>query len=214
MSTKIMSTESVSATKSNSVVSSGLFDDIPDVSNVLKVQSESVEKNSEKKEQMIKKYEEKGKIYAERYRSYMKYAISDGIHRLSNAHEMRECINLDIHPHDPLYLKINEAEGIEEPDEESEKVIFHCVHYGGKHTGRWTKRTPNPLFVNLFRDLQTELFNAKGYYLLDMSDPSKSNRMVIRLFLGKPQFYEKFEPLWHGFGRIAGDYINVAVKTK
>ena len=200
----------VADTNANTI-SSGLFDDIPDVSTVLQTQSESVEKNGGKKEQMIKEYEDKGKIYAERYRVYMKNAIFQGIRKLSSAHETRECVNLTVHPHDPLYFDINEANGTIEPNENSEKSTFHCVHYGGKHYGKWTKRTLNPLFVNLFRDLQTELFNSKGYYLIDMSDPLKGNKMIIRLFLGKPQFYEKFEPLWHGFGRIPNVHVDVDV---
>jgi hypothetical protein len=203
MSTEISSTTNIS--NLTNTVSSVSFDDIPYVSIIFQSQDANVKKNGKKREQMIKEHEDKSKIYIERYRNYMKNAISEGIDELSNTYEKHCCINLNINPHYPLYLDNNEAEGIVEPNENSEGTTFHCVHYGGKQFGRWTNRIQNPLFVNLFRDIQIELYN-KGYYLLDMSDPSRNDKMLIRLFLGVPPFYETFEPLWHGLGKIQLDY--------
>lgn len=89
------------------------------------------------------------------------------------------------------------------------KYKFHSVHYGPlriKHGTAGTQRhwrSRDNIYDRLgvyppFRVLQVEMLNS-GYYLMDVSDPSKSKRMIINLYRNKPAFPLK---LWHGYGVI------------
>lgn len=89
-------------------------------------------------------------------------------------------------------------------DGSERKYKFHSVHYGplkNKEKRHWRSR--DNIYDRMgvyppFRVLQVEMLNS-GYYLMDISDPSKSKRMIVRLFRDKPKFPLK---LWHGYGVI------------
>lgn len=74
---------------------------------------------------------------------------------------------------------------------------FHILHYGKKLSyQKWNDRTlysPPPLMP--FRVLQRHYLEM-GYYLLDESDNTKSNRPFIVIY-AQPK--ENVDPLWHGY---------------
>ena len=136
--------------------------------------------------------ERKERIFVEAYKHKMSFAIESAIQELM--HSVKFCTELNLSLKDRLF--IDDYYGID----------FHVVHYGGKpifgpYGLEWKKRTPNALFVGLFKELQTALFEY-GYYLLDVSDPSKSHAFVVKLYLGKPVWYDDAPVLWHGLNKI------------
>lgn len=132
-------------------------------------------------------------IIADAYRNRMTRAIEDAVAELINNPE-KYCSQLNLSMKESLMA--NEYYG----------NYFHIVHYGGKpligpYGPEWTNRIANPLFVSLFKELQM-LMMARGYYLLDISDPSKGCSLIVRLYLGKPEWYDNTPMLWHGLNKI------------
>jgi hypothetical protein len=137
--------------------------------------------------------ERKERIIVEAYKYRMRLAIESAIQELMNS-SVKYSTNLNLSLKERLF--VNDYYGID----------FHVVHYGGKpimgpYGLEWKNRNPNPLFVGLFKELQTALFEY-GYYLLDVSDPSKSHAFVVKLYLGKPVGYDDDPVLWHGLNKI------------
>jgi hypothetical protein len=101
-------------------------------------------------------------------------------------------------------VRINPNEKLTISDGSSKPL--HCVHYGGnpdfsKGENSWTNRIKDDRFVNVFRNVQLSLLN-KGYYLLDVSDPSYGKGFILKLFWDKPEWYDTVLGLWHGFNHI------------
>ena len=101
-------------------------------------------------------------------------------------------------------VRINPNEKLTISDDSSKQL--HCVHYGGnpdfsKGEDSWTNRIKDDRFVNVFRNVQHSLLN-KGYYLLDVSNPSYGKGFILKLFWDKPEWYGKVSGLWHGFNHI------------
>lgn len=144
-----------------------------------------------RKEQLHNDYVRKGKKFAEIYNDFMKQKILDGINVLSES--SKQYVKLNITNKAQFYVG-------------DTSLDFHVVHYGGKPSfegGKpsWKKRIPNELFQGLFKENQ-KLLLSKGYYLLDVSDSSKSFAIIIKLCLGKPSGYDDELPLWHGLNKI------------
>ena len=78
------------------------------------------------------------------------------------------------------------------------KLTFIEVHHN-KYDDEYyeDEECISPIFKNLFKDIQKELFQ-KGYYLL------QSDKNFI-LSIGKPDGYDKEPVLWHGFNKITLD---------
>ena len=92
------------------------------------------------------------------------------------------------------------------------KVPLHEVHYGGKtlpsrfmNKRSWYDREKNAVFENLFKNTQRDLFQQRGFYLLDESDGNKGFSSHIKLYFQKPNDYDdpsKWPLLWHGLNRL------------
>lgn len=157
--------------------------EIPSVDEVLNEQKIYYVENEEK----IKEFERKGKLFADAYKARMMDAIKNainGMKKSSNKYSVQ------------LNVSFGESLAVDES-----KILFHVVHYGGKPLTSWYKRKSSHLFTGLFKELQKYMLE-RGYYLLDLSDPSKSHRCTIRLYLGKPTWYDNAEPLWHGYNHV------------
>jgi hypothetical protein len=148
----------------------------------------------ERKERIIfEAYKYRMRLAIEAYKYRMRLAIESAIQELMNSSvKYSTTLNLSLKER----LVATDYYGID----------FHVVHYGGKpimgpYGLEWKTRNPNPLFVGLFKELQTALFEY-GYYLLDVSDPSKSHAFVVKLYLGKPVGYDNEPVLWHGLNKI------------
>ena len=77
------------------------------------------------------------------------------------------------------------------------KIPVHCLHYGNHGSTRhWCDRRPHS-GQSAFLTVSKEVF-ARGYYLLDESDPSKSHQIHIRLHCEEPLDYNIRKQLWHG----------------
>lgn len=172
--------------------------EIPSVENVLNEQKRLQILRESDNEQKQEEYERKGKLFADAYKTKMINAILDAINDLKKGSN-KFSVKLNVNFKEKLTI-------------DGFTIDFHIVHYGGKPifevqesskslTLNWSKRTPNPLFAGLFKELQTFMLQ-KGYYLLDLSDPSKSHFCVINLYLGKPTWYDNAKLLWHGYNHI------------
>ena len=153
----------------------------------------SVEEVIAYRQEVIQEHERKGKLFAKAYSNKMEEAIRTAIQTLMDNPNKFSCtLNLD--SSDLLF------------DNEGHYIFFHVVHYGGTpvidtNGCCWTKRQPIPMFVNLFKELQTALLE-RDYYLLDISDPLKSHSLVIKLYMGKPKWYDDVHVLWHKLNKI------------
>lgn len=133
-----------------------------------------------------------GYTFALEYLKKMDDAIAKGIQEL-NEHSNWSKVLLDLSFN--MVLDAGETQ-----------TQFHNVHYGGPRAqlnGKksWKNRVLNPLYVGLFKHLQQSLFED-GYYLLDISDSSKSFTPHIMLYRSKPSEYATEEELWHGYNKI------------
>jgi len=78
-----------------------------------------------------------------------------------------------------------------------ENIPVHYLHYGAHGSTRhWCDRRPH-CGPSAFFTVKKEVF-ARGYYLLDESDPSKSHQIHIRLHCEQPLDYNSRDKLWHG----------------
>jgi len=80
----------------------------------------------------------------------------------------------------------------------------HFVHYGNYSSmTSWRERVPFCATRNVFREVQREL-HAKGWFLLDMSNPARSFATVICLCGEKPTDYGNTR-IWHGLNVLPDD---------
>ena len=88
----------------------------------------------------------------------------------------------------------------------SRKCKAHFVHYGNysctSGQGHWRDRVPFVEGRNPFQELQRELYQKKGWILLDESNPERSFNIVIRLYYEIPAHYEKAPIIWHGLNKL------------
>jgi hypothetical protein len=120
----------------------------------------------------------------------------EGCMKYLRAKQEHVCAEVKVYPNQELEIQLD--------DSTFTSYKFHVVHYGplrNKEQYHWMSRYN--IFETLqvfppFRTLQVEMLQ-KGYYLMDESDPSRSRRMIIRLYKNRPP-YPLY--LWHGYGVI------------
>lgn len=143
--------------------------------------------SDEKHRQKMKLIHETNVQFASCYMNYMYEKISDAISKLQTT--MRKSIVLNCVPTHSFGV-VTENGPRYHP--------FHRIHYGPILNHNWRLRKYVPEFHFLFRKLQQIMF-SKGYWLLDLSDPSKSHQLRIVLFVEKPPNYSTIPELWHGY---------------
>lgn len=125
---------------------------------------------------------------ANAYIAYMEKKIIEAIRELKKYPSVSKKLNIDSFNEDICF--------------EETKIHFHTIHYGGPYyNGKWNLRNIYEDYKNLFRILQAEMF-SKGYFLLDLSDNSKSFNPVIVLFVSKPLSYDNHSTLWHYYNKL------------
>lgn len=136
----------------------------------------------------------KGGIYA--YELFMRRKL-EGCMKYLRANKEHVCAQVRVQPNQELEIQLD--------DGTFTSYKFHVVHYGplvrNDEQHHWMSRYN--IFDRLqvfppFRTLQVEMLN-KGFYLMDESDPTKSKRMIIRLYKNRP-LYPMY--LWHTYGVI------------
>lgn len=178
----------------------GIFASIPPASELAIIRQANMERKEQEKEAKKARTEQEreqvGKLLAEAYKERLEDAVKQAIQALERS--THSCVRLDLNSHEELEAVL---------PHKIVKTKLHCPHYGGKPklspSGQvlWKKRDENSLFVGLFKELQTEL-EARGYWLLDISDSSKSFDFIVKLYCEKPEWYDSTEPLWHGLNKI------------
>jgi len=85
--------------------------------------------------------------------------------------------------------------------------VFQFPHYGNYRRGgyRFQDRVPFSETRDPFRELQSELYQKKGWVLLDESDPQRSHGSYIRLYPKLPPHYETTPLLWHKKNKLPED---------
>lgn len=179
------------------------FASIPPARDLANIQQENKERKEQEKEarearlqQAQQEREQVGKLLAEAYKRRLVSSVERAIQALKQSRF--SSVRLDLNSHEELEAVL---------PHKIVKTKLHCPHYGGKPklspSGQvlWKKRDENSLFVGLFKELQTEL-EAHGYWLLDISDSSKSFDFIVKLYCEKPEWYDSTEPLWHGLNKI------------
>lgn len=145
------------------------------------------------------KYRLKAEHYAQQtntlcdmYKTYMLTCIRDSIDHWNGKERILVRANLD------HVLTV-----------ENRSCKAHFVHYGNfsAQTSSWKKRRPFVTGRNPFQELQTELFQKKGWVLVDESDPERSFLSFIYLYNGKPAHYDKARPFWHGLNKLPANIL-------
>jgi hypothetical protein len=144
-------------------------------------------------EESYRRFMENGKDFTDDYVALVSKALEDGFSQLLTS--KKTTISLTLNPSESLTSK------------SGGKLPFHVVHYGGYPVIEdgivvWHKRTQDERFIPLpFKKIQQELLE-KGYYLYDLSDPSKGKGFIIVLSLNPLK--GAFKNLWHGFNSVVG----------
>lgn len=171
------------------------IESLPSADELVDIREENSSLDDEKAEQARIEDKRKALLFIECYRRVLMGVIQAAVRELGNSSN-KFCTQLELDARKHLFV-----------DNGLSSIPFHIVHYGGNlvptSSGQynWKKRESNPMFAGLFKELQTALL-ARGYYLLDISDPSKSFNFVIKLYLGKPTWYDEAPTLWHGLNKI------------
>lgn len=114
---------------------------------------------------------------------------------------------------EPESIRLYDIENmIADPDCKINGIPMHVLHYGyqPKECRHWKNRLPFD-GVGPFEEVQRDLFEHKGLYLLDISDPKKSFEIRIGLYLNRPS--ELMEhALWHGYNVIP-DEVTIIIDS-
>lgn len=167
-------------------VEGDFFEFIPHASSLREMNENSIESTVDEEDMKNKEKELFDKKNVDAYNTLMFSKIKNAIEVLKQNPE-KKYARLELHSH----LSLNEET----------KTHFHIVHYGGTKNGSWFNRHINPTYEHVFKNLQRKLFE-KGYYLLDISDPSKSFKLNIALYPEKPKWYDTPHILWHNYNKI------------
>ena len=116
-----------------------------------------------------------------RFLSTVKKAVYDGINYMLNGRLFSITIKLTMNSN--LYKN---------------SLTFRQVHY---NINSDTNMPYSPLFENLFKDIQIELFK-KGYYLIQNYDNYSFDNDCFNLSIGKPDGYDKEPVKYEGFNKI------------
>ena len=127
------------------------------------------------------------------FEEYMTDAIKDAIAYLGSHDTLRAHVRVNFH--DRIVFTVP---GIEREF----TMTMHTGLYGIQQDMDWCCRQSQTRCV--FKELQAELYE-KGYVLLDESDPNRSYREFINIYIGIPSHYDKAPIYWHGLNKLPFD---------
>ena len=133
-------------------------------------------------QQKIEEQENKYKMYADQYKKIIKKAACACINDMLNKCKKSAILRLSM---DNNLCK--------------DGLTFRQVHHNINYD---TDMPYTPLFENLFKDIQIELFK-KGYYLLqDYYEYDDDEGYCLILYIGKPDGYDEEPVKYKGFNKI------------
>ena len=144
----------------------------------------------------------------EKYNEYMSECIKTALDKLQQ-NEHFDYINVMFNPKQIFNIELENGSSREYP--------AHMVHYGPikkyKHKKSNWRFRDDTIWKKLdvyppFRTFQEKL-GTQNLYLIDISDPEKSKKTIIRIYRTVP---EKPLYLWHGYGVIPG--LGKYIKSK
>jgi hypothetical protein len=168
----------------------------PDVNTIKKSLANKVEEFSEEKQRKKELFDTNIQAASDEYYDNLLENIKNAIGYMSKQQSAYSCVYVNV---PTSRLKWGE--------EDSEKYIpWHWIHYGFPRRGRkgWTNRdtkfwntTDNKM---IFRQLQ-DLSLKNGYYLYDISDPTRGTRTFFKISVNKEEEFESLV-LWHNLNKI------------
>lgn len=170
----------------------------PDVNAIKESLASKVEEFSEEKERKKKVFEQNIKSANDDYYDNLLENIKNAIDYMQKQQSAYSCVYVNV-----------PTSRIKWGEEDNEKFIpWHWIHYGFPKRGKkgWSNRdtkfwndTDNKM---IFRQLQ-ELCLKNGYFLYDISDPTRGTRTFFKISVNREEEFESMS-LWHNFNQIEG----------
>lgn len=169
------------------IIMSISIDDFPTAEQATHDSEVRAKESEEKFRQRAEHYTQQTNTLCDMYKTYMLTCIKDSLNHWNGKERIRIRANLD------HILTV-----------ENRSCKAHFIHYGNfsAKTSSWKSRHPFVIGRNPFQELQTELFQKKGWILVDETDPDKSFMTYICLYNKKPTNYDETRPLWHGLNKL------------
>lgn len=166
----------------------------PDVKQLKEKLASKVETFSEEKEQKKKVFDENLKRASDEYYNNMLVNIKSAIDYMETQTSAHTCV----------YVNVPTAR-LKWGDTDDEKYIpWHWIHYGFPKRNRkgWVNRDTKFWSEDdmIFRQLQKVCYD-NGYYLYDISDPTRGTRTFFKISIEKEIEFEEYD-LWHKFNKI------------
>jgi len=168
----------------------------PSVEQIKESLASKVEQFSEEKERKKQLFNENIKLASDEYYDNLLVNIKNAIDYMQKQQSAYTCVYVNV-----------PTSRLKWGNEDNEKYIpWHWIHYGFPKRGRkgWAHRdtkfwnnTDNKM---VFRQLQ-ELALSNGYYLYDISDPSRGSRTFFKISIQREEEFENLS-LWHNFNHI------------
>ena len=170
----------------------------PDVKLIKESLASKVEEFSEEKERKKKLFDENIRAASDEYYDNLLDNIKNAIDYMQKQSSAYSCVYVNV-----------PTSRLKWGSEENDKFIpWHWIHYGFPRRNKkgWTSRdtkfwnnTDNKM---IFRQLQ-ELSLKNGFYLYDISDPTRGTRTFFKISVNREEEFESLN-LWHNFNRIEG----------
>ena len=174
----------------------------PDVNVIKQTLAEKVEEFSEEKERKKKIFDENIRAASDEYYDNLLDNIKNAIDYMQKQASAYSCV----------YVNVPTSRLKWGSDENDKYIPWHWIHYGFPRRNKkgWTSRdtkfwnnTDNKM---IFRQLQ-DLSLKNGYYLYDISDPTRGTRTFFKISINREEEFETLN-LWHNFNRIEGNDEN------
>ena len=185
-----MSTEQKSTKNTESI--------FPDVNTIKESLANKVEEFSEEKERKRAIFEENIKSANDEYYDNLLENIKNAIEYMQKQQSAYTCVYVNV-----------PTSRLKWGTEDNDKFIpWHWIHYGFPKRGKkgWINRdtkfwndTDNKM---VFKQLQALSFQ-NGYYLYDISDPTRGTRTFFKISINREEEFENMN-LWHNFNKIDG----------
>jgi hypothetical protein len=127
------------------------------------------------KEEKRKEKENIDIFFVQEYIHRIRRAVENAIQEINNRHTRVQYSTLNLSLDKKLVVK-------NDHDNSSYEISFYELYNGVNYNFDQYELTPNPIFADLFKELQTSLA-ACGYYLSEVSEPTQE--LKINLYVDK-----------------------------